>query len=213
MVAQAWLDHADAPEVLEFHGRSPIVRGIRHKPALRHGRTWWSLALRDRWAILRFGAALRCSGCTSCHMTSRTPWWHLGEARALADEFPDTQIILNHTGLPSDRSPEGLAGWRKAMGELAGASNVALKISGLGEAGQPWSANDNRSVVLDAIDIFGPERVMFASNFPVDSLVGSFKSIFLGFVAITSTFSVEARDAMFRRNAARLYRFPDEALI
>ena len=75
------------------------------------------------------------------------------------------------------------------MRELAGATNVALKISGLGQAGQPWSADANRRVVLDAIDIFGPERVMFASNFPVDSLVGSFETIFLGFVAITSAFS------------------------
>ena len=136
----------------------------------------------------------------------QTPWWHLGEARALADEFPDTQIILNHTGLPSDRSPEGLAGWRAAMRELAGASNVALKISGLGQAGQPWSANANRSVVLDAIDIFGPERVMFASNFPVDSLCADFDTIFSGFKTIVADLSQAEQTSLFCANALKFYR-------
>ena len=213
MVAQAWLDRADASEVLEFHGRSPIVRGIRHKPRAASRPDLVEPGAPGSMGDPAFRRGFAMLGLHKLSYDLQTPWWHLGEARALADEFPDTQIILNHTGLPSDRSPEGLAGWRAAMRELAGASNVALKISGLGQAGQPWSADANRSVVLDAIDIFGPERVMFASNFPVDSLVGSFKTIFLGFVAITSTFSAATRDAMFRRNAARLYRFPDEALI
>jgi predicted TIM-barrel fold metal-dependent hydrolase len=115
-------------------------------------------------------------------------------------------MILNHSGLPADRSAEGLAGWREALRTLAGARNAALKISGLGQAGQPWSADANRGVVLDAIDIFGPDRVMFASNFPVDSLVGSFHTIFTGFLDITVGFSQPERDAMFRGNAVRIYR-------
>jgi predicted TIM-barrel fold metal-dependent hydrolase len=85
---------------------------------------------------------------------------------------------------------------------------VALKISGLGQPGMPWSVEANRGVVLDAIQIFGPDRVMFASNFPVDSLVASFGTIFAGFFEITEGFSAAERDAMFRGNAARLYRVP-----
>ena len=94
------------------------------------------------------------------------------------------------------------------MRTLAGAANVALKISGLGQAGRPWSADDNRAVVLEAIDIFGADRVMFASNFPVDSLVGSFETIFTGFLDITSGFTEDERAAMFRSNAQRFYRIP-----
>ena len=45
----------------------------------------------------------------------QTPWWHLHEAAQLARAYPDTQIILNHTGLPADRSAQGLDGWKRAM--------------------------------------------------------------------------------------------------
>jgi predicted TIM-barrel fold metal-dependent hydrolase len=212
MVAQAWLDRADAPEVLYAHGQTPVVRGIRHKPR--------AAASPDAVAVgapgsmgdhaFRRGYALLAPNGLSYDL--QTPWWHLDEARRLADNFPETQIILNHTGLPADRSPEGLDRWRAAMRTLAGAANVAVKISGLGQAGQPWSTGANRAIVLDAIDIFGVERSMFASNFPVDRLVGSFSTIFSGFREITAGFSEAERDALFRANAMRIYRIPQTAL-
>jgi predicted TIM-barrel fold metal-dependent hydrolase len=211
MVAQAWLDRDDAQKVLASHARSPIVRGIRHKPKavarpdlVQPGAPG---SMGDP-AFRRGFALLKSSGLS---YDLQTPWWHLAEARALADDFGDTQIIVNHTGLPADRSQSGLNGWRLALRTLAGAPNVALKISGLGQARQPWSEDVNRRVVLDAVDIFGPGRVMFASNFPVDSLVGTFKTIFSGFLDITSGFSEAERDAMFHGNAIRIYRIPEPA--
>lgn len=209
MVAQAWLDSADAPEVLASHGQSPIVRGVRQKPraaatpaAVEPGApgTMGDPAFRRGYALL---------APNGLSYDLQTPWWHLREARALADAFPETRLILNHTGLPAARSDEGLAGWREALRTLAGAPNAALKISGLGQAGQPWSEAANRTVVLDAIDIFGTDRVMFASNFPVDSLVGSFERIYRGFLDITAGFSDAERNAMFAGNARRIYRFPE----
>jgi predicted TIM-barrel fold metal-dependent hydrolase len=136
----------------------------------------------------------------------QTPWWHLAEAADLARAFPLTPIILNHTGLPSDRTAEGLRGWRAAMGLLAQQPNVSVKISGLGLPGRPWRTEDNEGIVRDAIEAFGPERCMFASNFPVDSLVGSFDAIFEGFYAITRGFSEADRRRLFHDNAARVYR-------
>jgi predicted TIM-barrel fold metal-dependent hydrolase len=212
MVAQAWLDRDDAPEVLAAHGRSAIVRGIRHKPraaprpdAVEPGAPG---SMGDP-AFRRGFALLRPNGLS---YDLQTPWWHLKEACDLTEAFPETQIILNHTGLPADRSAEGLDGWRAAMRALAGAPNIAVKISGLGQAGQPWSAEANRAIVLDTIDIFGTERTMFASNFPVDSLVGDFSTIFNGFDAITADLSASERAALFRDNASRFYRIPETAL-
>ena len=120
--------------------------------------------------------------------------------------------IRDSTGLPAGRSAEGLEGWRAAMRLLADAPNVAVKISGLGQAGQPWSMEANRAIVLDTIEIFGVERAMFASNFPVDSLVGSFSTIFNGFDAITAELPERDRSALFRDTARRIYRIPDSAL-
>ena len=112
-------------------------------------------------------------------------------ARPRRSDVPRTQIILNHAGLPADRSADGLRGWREGMKRLAGAPNAAVKISGLGQPGRPWSAEDNRPIVLDTIDIFGLDRCMFASNFPVDSLVATFRTIYEGIIAITETLTPE----------------------
>lgn len=213
MVAQAWLDADDAEDVLAAHGRSKIVRGIRHKPRAAPRP---DLVAKGAPGSMGDPGWRRGFSLLARHGLSfdlQTPWWHLGEARELADNFPGTQIVLNHTGLPADRSKNGLDGWRDAMRMLAGAPNVAVKISGIGEAGKPWSREANRAIVLDTIELFGPERCMFASNFPVDSLVASFGTIFSGYSKITAGCTPVERDGMFRGNAMRTYRIPADALV
>lgn len=205
MVAQAWLDRDDVDEVLAAHGRSPLVRGVRHKPRAAAGPATVDPTAPGSMGhpAWRRGYALLAPNGLSFDL--QVPWWHLPEALALARAFPESQIILNHTGLPSDRSPHGLAGWRTAMRDLSTAPNVAVKISGLGQAGKVWSVEANRSIVLETIGFFGTERCMFASNFPVDSLVGNFREIYSGFDAIVAGFPAPDRDALFWANAARIY--------
>lgn len=206
IVAQAWLDRDDAEEVLVAHGRSLLVRGVRDKPKAANRPDTIEPGAPGSMGdpAWRRGYALLAQNGMSFDL--QVPWWHLGEARALADAFPDTQIILNHTGLPADRSRQGLAGWRAALRTLAGAPNVAIKISGIGTPGKPWRVEDNKPIVRDAIEIFGAERAMFASNFPVDGLVADFGTIFSGYSEITKGFSDEDRAALFRDNARRVYR-------
>jgi predicted TIM-barrel fold metal-dependent hydrolase len=136
----------------------------------------------------------------------QTPWWHLAAAADLAADFPGILMIINHTGLPSDRSAEGLAGWRSALAQVAAHRNVALKISGLGEKGQPWTLVANQQIILDAIAIFGVDRCMFASNFPVDRLVGPFSTIFHGFRSAVSDRPAADIRSLLHDNAVRLYR-------
>jgi len=209
VVAQAWLHRADVAEVLAGHAASPLVRGVRHKPAAAPspdsvipgapgsmGDPQW-----------RKGYALLATHGLSFDL--QTPWWHLGEAAALARDFPGVPLILNHTGLPADRSGKGLGGWREALEELAGLPNTAIKISGLGVPGQAWSVESNRTIVLDAIAIFGAERAMFASNFPVDSLVATFDTLYGGFKAITGHLPRADRLRLFHDNALRWYRIEE----
>jgi predicted TIM-barrel fold metal-dependent hydrolase len=208
-VAQAWLDRADCAEVLERHAARDFIRSIRHKPRANAtpndsapggmmDANWRSGFARLAPLGLRFDL--------------QTPWWHLGEAWDLASAFPDTAIILNHAGLPADRSPEGLAGWRAAMSCFAEAPNASVKISGLGQKGQPWTAEANRDIVLTIIDLFGANRCMFASNFPVDSLCGSFPTIFDGFQAIVADFTETEKEALFAGNARWFYSIGELAI-
>ena len=92
------------------------------------------------------------------------------------------------------------------MQTLASQPNVAVKISGLGQPGQPWTVAANGPIVRDAISIFGIDRCMFASNFPVDRLCADFDTIFAGFKAIVRDLTQAEQRKLFSANATRIYR-------
>lgn len=193
MVAQAWLDRDDVAGVLERQAGFAFVRGIRHKPprgAMREARWRAGYALLARHG-LRFDL--------------QAPWTELADAAALCRAHPDTLLVLNHSGLPADRRAEAIAGWKRALRDLAQCPNAAIKISGIGVPGMRWTPEINREIVLSAIEIFGVQRAMFASNFPVDGLCASFDEIYTGFREIAQAFSALERRALFHDNAVRLY--------
>jgi predicted TIM-barrel fold metal-dependent hydrolase len=192
-VAQAWLDRGDVGATLAALAQFDFVRGIRHKPrpGQMTGEPWRAGFARLAGMGLRFDLQAPCA--------------QLGEATQLARQFPGTQIILNHTGLPADRSRAGIAGWQRALRGFAACPNAAIKVSGLGVPGQAWTAESNREVVLAAVDIFGIERSMFASNFPVDGLCASFDTIVTGMREILGAFPAGEQRAFFHDNAVRIY--------
>lgn len=206
MVAQARLNQPDVGEVLAAHCDFPRVRGIRHKPTAARSAAEVVPGVPGSMGdpAWRRGFALLAEHRLSFDL--QTPWWHFDEAAELAEAYPETHIIINHTGLPADRSEEGLRSWREAMAAVARQPNVAVKISGIGVPETTWTAEANRRVVLETIDCFGVDRCMFASNFPVDSLVASFDTLFEGFQAITGTFSDSERLKLFHDNAVKFYR-------
>jgi predicted TIM-barrel fold metal-dependent hydrolase len=206
VVAQAWLDRDDVEDVLARQAACPIVRGIRHKPAAAPSPDAVVPGAPGSMGDPRWRAGYARLARHGLSFDLQAPWWHLDDAAALARAFPDTLIVLNHTGLPSDRSPAGLRGWQRALATLAREPNVAVKISGLGVPGQRWTAESNREVVLRTIELFGVDRAMFASNFPVDGLVTSFDTIYRGFQTIVQGFPASDRRRLFHDNAVRLYR-------
>ena len=206
VVAQAWLDAENVAEVLAAHAASGVVRSVRHKPNVTHSphmpspyprgsmsETRW----RDGYAQLaRHGL---CFDLQAVH-------WHLPEAACLARDFPDTTIIINHTGLPADRSESGLLAWRRSLECIAEEPNVAIKISDIGMPGMAWTVSANRRLILDTIGIFGADRCMFASNYPVARMGGSYQEIFRGFMTITAGLPEPDRRKLFHDNAVRYYR-------
>jgi predicted TIM-barrel fold metal-dependent hydrolase len=208
MVCHAALDRDDAPDILARQAAFPFVRGVRHKPRAASSPHKMERGARSSMTdpAWRHGFALLADHGLSFDL--QTPWWHLAEAAELNMLYPDIRIILNHTGLPRDRSEGELAGWRAAMTVFAAAPNVAVKISGLGEPGHAWSLDRNRSVILDTIGIFGEDRCMFASNFPVDGLVGNLGTITAGFAEATEKLGLETQGKLFAGNARRIYRLP-----
>ena len=116
----------------------PLVRGIRSKPVtapspdrIEPGAP--GTMQDERW--LRGFALLEKYGLS---WDLRVPFWHLAEAAEVARAFPNTPIVLNHTGFPWDRSDEGLAAWRRQMEVLAREPNVHVKVSEFGLKDQAW---------------------------------------------------------------------------
>jgi predicted TIM-barrel fold metal-dependent hydrolase len=206
IVAKAQLDHEDIVDVLRAHAASPNVRGVRHKPAASltayNTKRGGSGSMDDpKW---RDGFSHLSDYEFSFDL--QIPFWHLDQAADLARDFPKTTVVLNHTGLPGNRDRESLISWRNALELLAAEPNSAIKISGLGQPSQRWTVASNCTVVKDAISIFGIDRCMFGSNFPVDRLCATFDEIYRGFSEIVSDYCEQDRDKLFRSNAAAYYR-------
>ena len=205
-VGSALLARDDIERVLAGHAKYKLTRGVRNFPTAAarpsDAKRGEAGSMDDpKW---RRGYALLEKYGLSFDV--QTPWWHLDALAELARDFPNTQIVIVHTALPHDRSEEALAGWRAALEVAAAQPNIAIKISGLGRPGLPWTLTANGPIIRDTINIFGPERCMFASNFPVDGLAGSFQVIYGGFRAAVSNRPIEERRMLFHDNAVRIYR-------
>jgi predicted TIM-barrel fold metal-dependent hydrolase len=206
IVAHAWFDTENAEEVIAAHANCPLVRGIRSKPVtaaspdrIEPGAP--GTMQDERW---RRGFALLDKYGLSWDL--RVPFWHLEEAAAVARAFPKTPIVLNHTGFPWDRSEEGLRAWRHAMEVLAREPNVWVKVSEFGLKDRPWDYESNRRVVLDALAIFGVERAIFATNFPVAGLRIGYGDLVAAVSRMLAHLTADQRDRFFWKNAAAFYR-------
>ena len=129
-------------------------------------------------------------------------------AAELAAAHPDVPVIINHAGMPTDRDEAGLKAWRDGLALLAERPNVSCKISGLAMIDRAWTVESLRPFVLRVIETFGPSRCMFASNFPVEKVHGSFGGFYEAYDAITADFGEGERALLFSETAARVYRLP-----
>ena len=114
--------------------------------------------------------------------------------------------IINHTGMPRQRDKEYIDNWRNGLKILSQASNAVIKISGLAMFDQQWTLESIRPLVLDAIDIFGINRCIFATNFPVDRKYSDFDKVLDSYTEITKDFSDDEKNKIFHGNAIKYYR-------
>ena len=124
----------------------------------------------------------------------------------LAKDFPDTLIILNHTGCPllnGKKSDEDE--WHQGMKKLSQNENVVVKISGLFMRGNPGDKYLDE-LINETINLFGTERCFFASNFPVDSVKISYKELWDYFFDVSEKYTESEKEKLFYLNAQNYYR-------
>lgn len=148
----------------------------------------------------------------------------------LAERMPDLPIILNHVGIPiytgrfKDNFPEAYQNWLRMMTDLARYPNVYVKISGLlmGFSGRAFddkpmpptsqqAADAMEDHYIPTIDLFGPERCMFTSNFPRDRLSISYGVLWNAHRILARRYSQEEQAALFHGTAAKAYRLQNPA--
>lgn len=128
--------------------------------------------------------------------------------RDVAAANPDVQVILGHAGFPVQRDDDYVAQWRSEISALAEVEHVACKVSGLGMADNHWTIDSIRPFVLHCIEAFGPDRIMFGTNWPVDILYATYLEQTDAYRRIIAEagFNREEQEAMLHRNAEKFYR-------
>lgn len=222
------LDTALVDETLDAHdeaGRGRF-RGVRYitaqdpHPPLAMGDS----AAMDDPLYLANVARLGARGLTYDAMVYHP---QLGEVVDVARACPDTSIVIDHlggvlgTGPYKDRRDEILAFWRQRMAELASCPNTFLKLGGIGmpmmgfrwdKRATPATSDELAELwgepIRAAIDLFGPERCMFESNFPVDKRGAGYTVLWNAFKKITADASAGEKRWLFHDSAATAYRLP-----
>ncbi|MDL4816499.1 amidohydrolase family protein [Actinomadura opuntiae] len=127
----------------------------------------------------------------------------------LIEKSPDTAIVLEHAGWPDGPDPEQFRAWRQSLAPLAAFDNVDCKISGLGMALGTTAADRLRPYVEACLELFGVDRCFFGSNFPVDSVAGTYGDLIDAYRQITAPLGTRTQGELFAANARRRYRLPD----
>ena len=129
------------------------------------------------------------------------------KAGSVLREVSELKVALCHAGSPHDRSPSGLKFYAKELTSLSMNPNVVCKISGLGMFDHDWTAKSVKPFFSACLSQFGAERLMFGSNFPVDSLSSTYHQLVSRHSELIEEISASQRDQFWGGTAERFYGF------
>ncbi|MBB2717744.1 UNVERIFIED_ORG: putative TIM-barrel fold metal-dependent hydrolase [Rhizobium etli] len=205
-IAGVPLDGPDAPRLLEAEAENPNVVGIRDILSWHPDAAKRFASRPDRMGDPAWRAALAHATRLGLVFDLMLYPWQMAEALDLVRAFPQTLFVLNHGGSPIDRTEDGMALWRRGLRALGGEPNLRLKISDLVAYDHAWTLESLRPVIAHCLDCFGPERAMFASDFPVAGLHASFDEVYQVFRTVAAELSLDEQRALFFATANETYR-------
>lgn len=198
IVVRVPLTEPDAMARIEAAAAMPLVRGVRDNIQGRES----GFALRDDVA-----AGVREIARRGLHFELCLKADQLDETIELVRRCPEVNFVLDHCGKPDiargKREP-----WAMQIAEMASLGNVACKISGLVTEASwaDWQPEDVLWYARTAAAAFGPERILFGSDWPVNTVAGGYERWFGVAEELAADWAEEDRDRFFRRNALRIYR-------
>jgi len=206
IVAFADFSKNNVSEILDAHQEYKNTRGIRQILSYNKDEPKYSHATEDFMKNSTWVENFKHIRNRSLSFDIQIYKHQMEDAVNLANKYNDVLFILNHTGEPCYQSKEYIESWEQNMTKLAKCENVVAKISGLGMFDPNWTIDSTRIFVEKTIQIFGIERCMFASNFPVDKIFNTFDTYWNSFKEITKNYSENDKQLLFSSNAEKYYR-------
>jgi L-fuconolactonase len=196
-----WLDITaeELPERLTFFSKFEKLRGLRH---IVQAEPDDQFMLREAFVL----GISRLSEFNLCYDILVYPR-QLPAAVDLVDKFPGQRFVIDHIAKPPIKTQK-IRGWLEDIRKLAKAPNVYCKLSGLvTEADwRHWNDDQFRPYLDVVFEAFGPDRLMFGSDWPVCLLAGTYRQVKEVVEDYVRQLPAEQRENIFGLNAARFYR-------
>ncbi len=206
IVAYADMTAADARPMLDRLARYPRVRGVRQQFHWHEAAPYRFASTPDLCrdlAVQRNVARLADYGWAFDLQVFSS---QMDGAAELARSCPQVTFVLQHAGMLEDLSDAGRAVWLRQMGVLAGEPNTVAKLSGFGTFIHRNDPDHVRWLAGKTVELFGPERCLFGSNFPIEKLWTSYAPLIGAHRAAAAHLSERGRQAVFHDTACRVYR-------
>lgn len=199
-----WVDLLD-PELgktLDALQSCPKLVGIRHPLEIEPDPSW-ALSAKTLSGLRE----LSKRGLVFDLLISSDQW---GVTLQLAEAIPELSLVIEHFGKPKAQI-NTFDDWARWMIRFAQYPQIACKLSGLmvlipENRWKRWEAAEFKPYIQETINIFGADRVMFGSDWPVSTLLGSYEQIFSAVIEDTSELSREEKEQVFCGTAQRIYK-------
>jgi len=194
-----WVDFTakDAPDAIDALSANPLLVGLR--PMVQD-------IADDDW-LLRcdLAPAIEAMIAHGLVFDALVLVKHLPRLERFVERYPGLRVVIDHGAKPQIRD-QAFAPWRNAIAPLAADQRIMCKMSGLvTEAGAAWTAEDLRPYCEVLLDLFGPQRLIWGSDWPVVNLAGGYDRWRETAMSILARLSDDERGAILGGNAARLY--------
>lgn len=207
----AFCDLADpaAPDVLDRLVAINGVRGLRQQMHWHEQTLYRFQSDPARFLAPDWQAGLRQASRRGLHFELQVFPEQAEPALELIDAHPDTRFVLLHAGMPWDASAEGRSRWLNALRRFARRDNVVTKLSAFGTFSRSCDPQAWAEVIRPAVDIFGPDRCMWGSNFPIEKLWTTYGTLLGAVRAALDVFTAKEQADILGNNARTFYRIKD----
>lgn len=203
IVAYADLLSGDARPQFDALARNPRLRGVRMQLHWHDNPLYRFASAPDLALDPRLMANVEALADYGFSFDLQVFAGQMAGAAQLAAACPRVTFVLQHAGMLEDLSPDGIALWRAGMALLASRPNIVSKLSGLGTFQRQNDPAQIAFIARETLALFGADRCLFGSNFPIEKLWTSYAELIDAHRAAVP--KAEHR-AVFNDTARRVYR-------